>query len=107
VNSTVSNAFRADLVIHLSEYDPAVFDAAQRYLGLTSPRSVHLVDGAAFVANQAMSMRSEKRSEDDLYDFVIHDCFTGGSVPHELFTVEFWEELSMITASTAIIAVVS
>lgn len=91
--------------VDVVEYDPAVFHAATRYLGLTPPRSVHLVDGAYFVADQATAMRAGDRLEERLYDFVVHDCFTGGSVPHDLFTLEFWEDLGTITAANAIIAV--
>ncbi len=68
---------------------------------------MHLVDGAYFVADQATAMRAGDRLEERLYDFVVHDCFTGGSVPHDLFTLEFWEDLGTITAANAIIAVVS
>jgi spermidine synthase len=55
----------------------------------------------------ANEVRGLERSDDEQYDFVIQDCFTGGSVPHELFTQEFWEDIRMITKADGVIAVVS
>jgi hypothetical protein len=37
----------------------------------------------------------------------VHDCFSGGSVPGELYTVEFWYELIALVEDDAIVAVVS
>jgi hypothetical protein len=40
------------------------------------------------------------------WSYVIHDCFSGGSVPGELYTVEFWEELVGMVETDGIVAVV-
>jgi len=87
------------------EFDPSVYEAAIRYFGLPASRAVYLDDGAAFVAHTAENARSLRRDAHDAYDYVIHDCFTGGSVPHELFTWEFWEDLRMILKADGVLAV--
>ncbi|KAK4699343.1 hypothetical protein P7C70_g6917, partial [Phenoliferia sp. Uapishka_3] len=39
------------------------------------------------------------------YDYIIHDVFTGGSVPSSLFTTEFWSLTSRSLLPTGIVAV--
>ena len=41
------------------------------------------------------------------WSYVIHDCFTGGGVPGEVFTIEFWQELVGLVEEDGIVAVVS
>jgi spermidine synthase len=111
------------------EIDPAVYRAASAHLGLANSTisSVHLTDGAAFVQELASSQRgvqNRESGEDALeqtsdqnttireggfrqYSYVIQDCFTGGSVPGELFTSEFWKDLSELVVSDGIVAMVS
>jgi hypothetical protein len=38
---------------------------------------------------------------------VVQDCFSGGSVPGEMFTVEFWRDLSELVERDGIVAMVS
>lgn len=40
------------------------------------------------------------------YDYVIHDVFSGGSVPTHLFTKEFWRELKSLLRENGVLAVV-
>jgi len=37
---------------------------------------------------------------------VVQDCFSGGSVPGEMFTVEFWRDLSELVERDGIVAMV-
>jgi spermidine synthase len=90
-----------------AEFDPTVYDAASRYFDLPASRAVYLEDGAAFVADAAEVARTLPSEPFHPYDYVIHDCFTGGSVPHELFTCEFWEDMRMIMKTDGVLAVVS
>jgi len=41
------------------------------------------------------------------YDFIIHDVFTGGAEPIDLFTLEFLKGLSNLLKSDGVIAIVS
>lgn len=41
------------------------------------------------------------------YDFIIHDVFTGGAEPIDLFTLEFLTGLSSLLKSDGVIAIVS
>ena len=83
-----------------------MYRAATRYFNFTVPASAYLVDGAAFVAQQTDLERMDSRTLPK-WDFVIQDCFSGGSVPEELFTLEFWQELGEVTRSDSIVAMVS
>ena len=37
---------------------------------------------------------------------MVQDCFSGGSVPGEMFTVEFWRDLSELVERDGIVAMV-
>ena len=39
------------------------------------------------------------------YDYIIHDCFSGGGVPEHIFTVEFWADLKKIMRDDGVLAV--
>lgn len=40
------------------------------------------------------------------YDIVIHDCFSGGGVPQQLYTKEFFEELGTLLTRQGVLVVV-
>ena len=46
-------------------------------------------------------------SKENLYDIVVHDCFSGGGVPEHIFTTEFWNDLKQIMNAEGILVVVS
>lgn len=37
---------------------------------------------------------------------MVQDCFSGGSVPGEMFTLEFWRDLSELVERDGIVAMV-
>lgn len=41
------------------------------------------------------------------FTYVVHDLFSGGSVPSHLFTTQFWDELKAIIHPDGVVAVVS
>ena len=67
------------------EIDPVVAQAARDYF-LYDPPGKLLVGDA----------RYEIRNLDKRYDFIIHDCFTGGSVPSHLLSVEMLRDLDRL-----------
>lgn len=100
------------------EIDPVVYDAATKYFGLPVPAPERLVlnDARTWVLEQKAALEESAASFDTskaaptpgkLFDIVVHDCFTGGSVPSHLFTQQFWYDLKNITDPNGIVAVVS
>jgi len=91
------------------EIDPAVYEAAHQHFGLPAPARLELDDGAKVIEDRATAIRTSGRPlhPREQTDYVIHDCFTGGSVPAELFTREFWWDLTMSMKTDGVLVVVS
>lgn len=89
------------------EIDPAVYDAARRWFGLPDPGpwNVFLEDARQFVERRSREIQISP--EENLYDIVVHDCFSGGGVPAHIFTTEFWNYLKQIMNTEGILVVVS
>ncbi|KAJ2778623.1 hypothetical protein GGI15_004123 [Coemansia interrupta] len=82
---------RVDVV----EIDPAVHRAAVEFFGL--PRAlnaVHLRDARGFIDDAPAAA----------YDYVVHDVFTGGSVPAALFSREAVAQLRRIMRPAGVLA---
>ena len=75
------------------ELDPEVAKAAQQYF-LYEPSGALLVGDA----------RYEIRRLDQQYDFIVHDCFTGGSVPSHLLSVEMLRDLDRLLKDDGLLA---
>jgi spermidine synthase len=76
------------------EIDPAVAKAASRYFGF-HPDGKNIIGDA----------RYEIRHLQGPYDLIIHDCFTGGSEPAHLLTVETLQQLKGLLSEQGILAV--
>lgn len=89
------------------EIDPLVYHAAVDHFNLTLPASttINLLDGNEYVSSLAR-MRREGMYEGQKWKLVIQDCFSGGSVPEEMFTREFWLDLAENVELDGIIAMV-
>ncbi|MYF91146.1 MAG: SAM-dependent methyltransferase [Gemmatimonadetes bacterium] len=72
---------------------PEVAKAAQQYF-LYEPSGALLVGDA----------RYEIRRLDQQYDFIVHDCFTGGSVPSHLLSVEMLHDLDRLLKDDGLLA---
>lgn len=79
------------------EIDPVVHDFATKYFALPTNHSHYIGDAVAFVANTS--------SSGVRYDYIIHDVFTGGAEPVELFTTEFLEGLHAMLKPEGVIAI--
>ncbi|KAJ1666353.1 hypothetical protein IW140_001082 [Coemansia sp. RSA 1813] len=82
---------RVDIV----EIDPEVYRAAIDFFSL--PRNlngVHLMDGRRFI----------DEAQQHIYDYVIHDVFTGGSVPASLFSQSAIAQIQRILKPDGILA---
>lgn len=79
------------------ELDPVVARFAEQYFGLKGPR-VHVGDASEFV-NHAKETSIEK------YDYVVHDVFTGGSVPLRMFALETFRSVRAVMKDDGVLAV--
>ncbi|KAJ4479319.1 spermidine synthase [Lentinula aciculospora] len=95
---------RLNLNVSIVEIDPAVYNAARKFFGLPDlgHNNVFLEDARRWAARK--HVESQKTgNETTLYDIVIHDCFSGGGVPQQLFSVEFLEDLKKVMHPEGII----
>lgn len=76
------------------EIDPVVHEFAQKYFGLPQLK-VFYKDGRAFIEESA-----------EKWDYIIHDVFTGGSVPSHLFTMEMWSAVKERLSQDGVVVVV-
>ena len=81
------------IVVDTLEIDPAVADAASNYFGF-KPNGTQTIGDA----------RYEIRHLSGHYDLIIHDCFTGGSEPSHLLTVETLQQLKGLLVQDGILA---
>ena len=84
---------RYGIVTDTLEIDPAVAHAATTHFGFKP-------SGRAIVGDA----RYEIRHLTGPYDLIIHDCFTGGSEPAHLLTVETLQQLQGLLAPQGILA---
>jgi spermidine synthase len=84
---------RYGIVTDTLEIDPAVAEAAAEYFGFTPTGETRIGDA-----------RYEVRRLQGPYDLVILDCFTGGSEPAHLLTVEALSQLRALMSDRAILA---
>lgn len=84
------------------EIDPAVHEYATQYFHLPGNHTPIIKDAVSYVDG----LRSNGQ-DGEKYDYIIHDVFTGGAEPIELFTKEFLEGLSYLLNSNGVIAIVS
>jgi len=77
------------------EIDPVVHRFAQRYFGLPD-LNMFYEDGRRFV------QRAHEK-----WDIIVHDVFSGGSVPESLFTVQMWDAVRQNLADEGVVAVVA
>ncbi len=84
---------RYGMVTDTLEIDPAVADAAVNYFG-------YQPTGQAVVGDARYEIHRLKGP----YDLIIHDCFTGGSEPAHLLTVETLRELRLLLKEDGILA---
>jgi spermidine synthase len=75
------------------EIDPVVAEASLNYFGF-KPTGEFIVGDA----------RYEVKKLNKQYDFIIHDCFTGGSEPTHLLTVEMLSDLRRLLKQDGILA---
>ncbi|GAA6002921.1 hypothetical protein JCM10207_001898 [Rhodosporidiobolus poonsookiae] len=82
------------------EIDPVVYRFAREYFAVDEPSGgVVLRDAVAYVEE----LREEGKEK--VFDYIIHDVFTGGAVPSPLFTLDFWTSLKPLLHPSGVLAV--
>ena len=82
------------------EIDPVVYELALKYFDLPTNHTPVIADATQYV--------HEARAAGNItYDYIIHDVFTGGAEPVELFTLEFLFGLRALLKDDGVIAIVS
>ncbi|GAA5844544.1 hypothetical protein JCM9279_006342 [Rhodotorula babjevae] len=82
----------------LVELDPAVYEFARDYFGVgedVQAGEVVLEDAVRWV---------ERQDGDKLFDYIIHDVFTGGAVPTQLFLLPFLSHLGALLHPSGVVA---
>ncbi|KAK6365251.1 hypothetical protein LTS17_011484 [Exophiala oligosperma] len=81
------------------EIDPVVYEFAIEYFGL--PRDHHTCE----IADAVFAVANRTTYEAGSYDYIIHDVFTGGAEPIQLFTSEFFKDLKVLLKPEGVIAI--
>lgn len=88
------------------EIDPVVHEFAVKYFGLPTNHTIYIGDAVqAVTAPTAKGHSHPATSEAESYDYIIHDVFTGGAEPVDLFTAEFLSGLRLLLKSDGVIAI--
>ena len=82
------------------EIDPVVHKFAGEYFHLPPNHIAEIEDATTFVERS-------RKSNPAQYDYIVHDVFTGGTEPVELFTLEFIRGLHALLKPDGVIAIVS
>ncbi|KAH9938638.1 uncharacterized protein B0H18DRAFT_1112769 [Fomitopsis serialis] len=114
VGTSASAMMRHNVSTTLVEVDEAVYESARRYFALPEPEPGKLVlkDARRWLRERAHDVEKETDTGDtrqgehtELYDYVIHDVFSGGSLPALLFTREFWNSTRKVMKRDGVIGV--
>ena len=89
------------------EIDPVVVGFAQRFFQLPHNLTVVVQDATIAVEQARLRLQDSASPLEGQYDYVVHDVFTGGAEPVELFTTEFLQGLSDLLKPDGVIAIVS
>lgn len=73
-------------------------ELATRYFDLKENNEVVIADAVSYTAGLVAAKKT--------YDYIIHDVFTGGAEPVDLFTQEFLQGLSDLLNPNGVIAIV-
>lgn len=84
------------------EIDPEVVNLAKEHFHIPEKKLDIIVEDAEVFVNKALETNETK-----LYDYVVHDVFTGGVEPSALFTREFMQQLAQLLKEDGVIAIVS
>lgn len=79
------------------EIDPVVHRFAIEHFNLPKTHRIYIADAVGLV-------EAKKEELEEYYDYIIHDVFTGGAEPVDLFTIEFLTGLRQLLQPDGVIA---
>ena len=88
------------------EIDPVVHDYATKYFGLPETHTSVIADAVSY-ASEIAAGNPYNNNQGRKFDYIVHDVFTGGAEPVELFTLEFLQDLRTMLNPNGVIAIVS
>ncbi|ORX94320.1 S-adenosyl-L-methionine-dependent methyltransferase [Basidiobolus meristosporus CBS 931.73] len=94
IGVSASSLLQKGVEVDVVEINPTVYQYARNYFQLPTPTQVYLQDGRGFIETAPTGH----------YDYVLHDVFTGGSVPPSLFTQEALLHIKRILKPDGILA---
>ena len=77
-----------------------VYRLATKYFSLPDNFTAVIQDAVTFVRDARKAVPSPR------FDYIIHDVFTGGAEPLDLFTVEFMKNLYALLKGDGVVAIV-
>ena len=95
---------RHNISTTIVEIDPAVYKAAKTFFGLPDPANIFLEDAREWAAKKRA--RIDAGHNENLFDIVVHDCFSGGGVPEHIYTMEFWSDLKEVMQPDGLLVIV-
>lgn len=63
-------------------------------------------NGVTVIDDATRFVQKAQKSSNTQYDYIVHDVFTGGAEPAELFTYEFLQNLNSLLRDDGVIAIV-
>ncbi|CAL5872041.1 uncharacterized protein PFLUO_LOCUS6298 [Penicillium psychrofluorescens] len=97
IGTTPSALIKHGIDTTIVELDPVVYKFATQYFNLPSNHIAAIEDATKFV--------KRAQSNAQQYNYIVHDVFTGGAEPAELFTFEFLEQLNSLLRDDGVIAI--
>ncbi|CAG8433709.1 11273_t:CDS:2 [Ambispora gerdemannii] len=94
IGVSASSLQENNVLVDIVEIDPVVYAFAVNYFRLAPLNKPHIQDGRKFI-NEASANK---------YDYVLHDVFTGGSVPAALFSIEALIQIQRILKEDGVLA---
>ncbi|KAI1353803.1 S-adenosyl-L-methionine-dependent methyltransferase [Xylaria sp. FL0043] len=98
IGTTPSALISHGIETTIVEIDPVVYKFASKYFGLPSNHTAVIEDVVSWSQDNAASLREN-------FDYIVHDVFTGGAEPVDLFTDTFLEGLKHMLKPNGIIVI--
>ncbi|KAJ5280139.1 hypothetical protein N7478_005511 [Penicillium angulare] len=98
IGTTPAALIKHGIETTIVELDPVVHKFATQYFNLPSNHIAAIEDATHFV-------KKAQKAAWPKYDYIVHDVFTGGAEPIELFTIEFLKGLSNLLKDDGVIAI--
>ncbi|KAJ6072279.1 hypothetical protein N7467_010364 [Penicillium canescens] len=99
IGTTPAALIKHGIETTIVEIDPTVHKYAIQYFNLP-PNHIPVIQDAVKYVKKAQSS-----SKPIQYDYIVHDVFTGGAEPAELFTYEFLKGLEALLKDDGVIAI--